>query len=112
MKKIDVAHSISHIQYRSPGMKNAQSITMQAENDQPPVTMIKRGASDTLEKYDKAPTVDRAEASLKKFFTDHTGFKPDQEKVIRALLKGESAAAIFPAGGGNNVRYQLPNLLF
>ena len=38
-------------------------------------------------------------------------FRPGQEQVIRALLDGRSAAAIFPTGGGKSICYQLPALL-
>jgi len=37
-------------------------------------------------------------------------FKPGQEKVIRALLGGRSALAVFPTGGGKSLCYQLPAL--
>jgi len=44
----------------------------------------------------------------------HFGFntlRPGQEAVIRHLLDGESAAAIFPTGGGKSLCYQLPALM-
>ena len=37
--------------------------------------------------------------------------RPGQEAVIRHLLDGESAAAVFPTGGGKSLCYQLPALL-
>ncbi|GAA5186504.1 RecQ family ATP-dependent DNA helicase [Ferrimonas gelatinilytica] len=37
-------------------------------------------------------------------------FRPGQEAVIRHLLKGQSAAAIFPTGSGKSLCYQLPAL--
>jgi len=52
-----------------------------------------------------------AEAGLRKYFPAHSTFKPGQEQVIRAILRGESAAAIFPTGGGKSLCYQLPGLL-
>jgi superfamily II DNA helicase RecQ len=74
--------------------------------------MSKRTSSDILKKYGKAPKADHAEVGLHRFFPEHRGFKPGQEKVIRgALLKGESAAAIFPTGGGKSLCYQLPGLM-
>ena len=45
--------------------------------------------------------------SLKKHF-GFTAFKEGQEEVIRRLLAGESAAAIFPTGAGKFLCYQLP----
>ena len=38
-------------------------------------------------------------------------FKPGQEAVIGHLLAGQSAAAVFPTGGGKSLCYQLPALL-
>ncbi len=37
-------------------------------------------------------------------------FKPGQEEVIGHLLRGNSAAAVFPTGGGKSLCYQLPAL--
>jgi len=39
------------------------------------------------------------------------GFREGQEPVIRALLAGRSALAVFPTGGGKSLCYQLPALL-
>lgn len=41
----------------------------------------------------------------------HTHFRPGQEEVIRALLEGESALALFPTGAGKSLCYQLPAVL-
>lgn len=41
----------------------------------------------------------------------HAQFRAGQEEVIEALLKGESAAAVFPTGAGKSLCYQLPALL-
>ena len=38
-------------------------------------------------------------------------FRAGQEPVIRALLAGRSALAVFPTGGGKSLCYQLPALL-
>ena len=38
-------------------------------------------------------------------------FLPGQEQVVDHLLSGESAAAVFPTGGGKSLCYQLPALL-
>src|SRR5262245_65756495 len=39
-------------------------------------------------------------------------FRPGQEQVIKHLLAGRSAAAVFPTGGGKSLCYQLPALVF
>ena len=41
----------------------------------------------------------------------HDAFREGQEAVIRALLEGRSALAVFPTGGGKSLCYQLPALL-
>lgn len=41
----------------------------------------------------------------------HSSFRGGQEPVIRALLDGRSALAVFPTGGGKSLCYQLPALL-
>ncbi len=41
----------------------------------------------------------------------HPSFRPGQEAVIRALLEGRSALALFPTGAGKSICYQLPALL-
>src|SRR3954454_15254011 len=41
----------------------------------------------------------------------HDGFRDGQEEVIRALLNGESALALFPTGAGKSLCYQLPAVL-
>ncbi len=41
----------------------------------------------------------------------HDAFREGQEPVIRALLEGRSALAVFPTGGGKSLCYQLPALL-
>jgi ATP-dependent DNA helicase RecQ len=41
----------------------------------------------------------------------HDTFRAGQEPVIRALLDGRSALAVFPTGGGKSLCYQLPALL-
>ena len=38
-------------------------------------------------------------------------FRPGQEAVVKAVLAGRSAAAIFPTGSGKSLCYQLPALL-
>jgi ATP-dependent DNA helicase RecQ len=39
------------------------------------------------------------------------GFRPGQERVIRAILEHGAALAVFPTGGGKSLCYQLPALL-
>ena len=41
----------------------------------------------------------------------HAEFRPGQEEVVRTLLAGRSALAVFPTGGGKSLCYQLPALL-
>ncbi len=38
-------------------------------------------------------------------------FKPGQEKVVKIITAGESAASIFPTGAGKSLCYQLPAIL-
>ena len=46
---------------------------------------------------------------LKKHF-GYDAFREGQEEVITRLLAGQSAAAVFPTGGGKSLCYQLPAL--
>ncbi|NQX02711.1 RecQ family ATP-dependent DNA helicase, partial [bacterium] len=41
----------------------------------------------------------------------HDAFREGQEPVVRAILDGRSALAVFPTGGGKSLCYQLPALL-
>jgi ATP-dependent DNA helicase RecQ len=41
----------------------------------------------------------------------YTAFRPGQDRVVRTVLAGRSAAAIFPTGSGKSLCYQLPALL-
>ncbi|GAA5124846.1 RecQ family ATP-dependent DNA helicase [Luteolibacter yonseiensis] len=41
----------------------------------------------------------------------HDDFRGGQEPVVRALMEGRSALAVFPTGGGKSLCYQLPALL-
>ncbi len=41
----------------------------------------------------------------------HEAFREGQEEVVRALLAGESALALFPTGAGKSLWYQLPAVL-
>src|SRR4051812_34395962 len=41
----------------------------------------------------------------------HAEFRAGQEAVVRALLEGESALALFPTGAGKSLCYQLPAVL-
>ncbi len=49
-------------------------------------------------------------ATLRQHF-GHDAFRDGQEPVVRALLEGRSALAVFPTGGGKSLCYQLPALL-
>ncbi|OED39754.1 helicase [Chromatiales bacterium (ex Bugula neritina AB1)] len=48
---------------------------------------------------------------LRRYF-GHSEFRGGQKAVIDALLSGDSAAAVFPTGGGKSLCYQLPALAF
>jgi ATP-dependent DNA helicase RecQ len=48
-------------------------------------------------------------AALRRF--GHEEFRPGQEEVVRALLGGRDALAVFPTGGGKSLCYQLPALV-
>ncbi len=41
----------------------------------------------------------------------HDSFRGGQEPIVKALLEGRSALAVFPTGGGKSLCYQLPALL-
>src|ERR1700743_4022971 len=41
----------------------------------------------------------------------HDAFRAGREEVVRALLDGESALALFPTGAGKSLCYQLPAVL-
>src|SRR3954453_14655448 len=56
------------------------------------------------------PKLDLARQSLRSVF-GFDEFRDGQEPVIRTLLAGRSALAIFPTGGGKSLCYQLPALL-
>ena len=49
-------------------------------------------------------------AALRTHF-GHAEFREGQEAVVRALLAGESALALFPTGAGKSLCYQLPAVL-
>ena len=48
--------------------------------------------------------------SLLQQYFGFTEFRPGQEQVVKALVDGHSAAAIFPTGSGKSLCYQLPAL--
>ena len=48
---------------------------------------------------------ERLRAALARF--GHRSFRPGQEEVVRALLAGRDALAIFPTGSGKSLTYQL-----
>jgi ATP-dependent DNA helicase RecQ len=49
-------------------------------------------------------------SALQTYF-GHVSFREGQEDVIRALIDGESALALFPTGAGKSLCYQLPAVL-
>lgn len=49
---------------------------------------------------------------LKKLVPDAEDFRPDQEPIIKQLLKKQDVLAIMPTGGGKSVCYQVPAIYF
>ena len=41
----------------------------------------------------------------------YAGFRPGQEPLVRAVLKGRDALGVLPTGGGKSVCYQMPALI-
>ena len=41
----------------------------------------------------------------------YKSFKPQQEKIINSIIKGNNTLAILPTGGGKSLCYQLPSLI-
>lgn len=58
----------------------------------------------------KSFSADELNTALSQYF-GYSGFRDGQEQVITQLLAGNSAAAVFPTGGGKSMCYQLPSLL-
>lgn len=46
---------------------------------------------------------------LKKFY-GYDAFRPGQEEIIEAILKGENVLAVLPTGAGKSVCYQIPSI--
>ncbi len=55
-------------------------------------------------------STDPMHTALKQYF-GYDKFRDGQEAVITQLLAGNSAAAVFPTGGGKSLCYQLPSLM-
>ncbi|HEX4959974.1 MAG TPA: ATP-dependent DNA helicase RecQ [Thermoanaerobaculia bacterium] len=64
----------------------------------------------TTDTMDDVTHLEAARAALAETF-GYGEFRPGQEEVIRHLLAGRSAAAVFPTGGGKSLCYQIPALL-
>lgn len=54
--------------------------------------------------------LDRARRVLRRYW-GHAGFRPGQERAVRAATDGRDLLAVLPTGGGKSVCFQLPALL-
>jgi ATP-dependent DNA helicase RecQ len=52
-----------------------------------------------------------AAADLLRSVFGHEGFRPGQDRVVRAVLAGRDTLAVMPTGGGKSLCYQVPALL-
>ena len=48
---------------------------------------------------------------LLRSYWGYKSFKPQQEKIINSIIKGNNTLAILPTGGGKSLCYQLPSLI-
>lgn len=55
--------------------------------------------------------MEKARALLLRHYGYHN-FRPGQEKIMGAILKGRDTLGIMPTGGGKSVCYQIPALIF
>ena len=83
-------------------------ILQDLNSDQPRSKKQKTNPSDPTT---QAAAVAIAQAILKKTW-GFTGFRLKQEAVIARLIRGGSAAVVFPTGGGKSLTYQIPALAF
>ena len=45
-----------------------------------------------------------------KQFWGYENFRPQQEEIIRSVLKGDDTLALLPTGGGKSICFQVPGM--
>ncbi|THY42825.1 ATP-dependent DNA helicase [Aureobasidium pullulans] len=69
------------------------------------------GSDDLFDELDADALVSAIRTLLREKF-GYPAFRGEQEKIIRAILRGENALAILPTGAGKSLCYQIPAIAF